>query len=398
MDRTVDGTRRSRLSLSRKRKKEIADRQDTLSVNFITDTERDDHSSGDIAVQSEQALQKVDQNSPFTDENKVTCNSFEKLPESVILASPDERCHKKSKKGITAWLNKPHQPNTVPCPMCDKAVFLSKINQHLDTNCELHVNNRVNDHVVETKSKSNRKAGSSNGMNLLKGYKHNVTETNNKKWIIPLKVSDSSDLSLVNSLARIESKTKDGNQHSSAFSNDCDHIGLCNNMTKGDSPAAQNHHTEDMTLSRNKKCSNASKYLPINEQTDTSTSEDLKLQIDSSLGREGEKNSTVQNTEIGDEENKEYEPYYLANFKLVLTSVLSNEDDKLLFNEQDNYMIDTFNDMSADEQKLYIRLFQRKHGWFRCDKLEYPKICKNLKPILDTLTQKGKFNHFHSKL
>lgn len=162
-------------------------------------------------------------------------------------------------------------------------------------------------------------------------------------------------------------------------------------MTEGDSPAAQNHHTEDMTLSTNKKFSDASKDLPTNEQTNTSTSEDLKLQIDSSLNREGEKNSTVQNTENMDEDNnKDYEPYYLANFKLVLTSVLSNEDDKLLFNEQDNYIIDTFNGMSADEQKLYIRLFQRKHGWFRCVKLEYPKICKNLKPILDTLTQKGK--------
>jgi len=389
MDRRIDGTRRSRLSLSRKRKKEIADRKDTLSVNFITDTERDDYSSGDIAVQSEQDLGKVEQNSPFTDENKVTYNSFDQLPESVKLASPDERRHKKSKKGIAAWL-KPHQPNTVLCPMCGKAVFLSKINQHLDSNCELHINDGVNDHVEETKSKSNCKAGSSNGLNLLKDYKHNVAETNNKNGIVPLKVSDSSDLSLAASLARIESKTKDRNQHSSAVLNDCDYIGLCNNMTDGDSPAAQNHHMEDMTISRNKKFPNASKNLPTNEQTDTRTSEDLKLQIDSSLSREGEKNSTVQNTEIGDEENKDYEPYYLANFKLVLTSVLSNEDDKLLFNEQDNYIIDTFNGMSADEQKLYIRLFQRKHGWFRCVKLEYPKICKNLKPILDTLTEKGK--------
>lgn len=387
MDRTIDGTRRSRLSLSRKRKKEIADRKDTLSVNFITDTERDDYSSGDIAVQSEQDLGKVEQNSPFTDENKVTCNSIEKLAESVILASPDERRHKKSNKSITAWLKKPHRPNTVSCPMCGKAVFLSKINQHLDSNCELHINDGVNDHVEETKSKSNCKAGSSNGLNLLKGYKHNFAGTNIKNGIVPLKVSDSSDLSLAASLARIESKTKDRNQCSSAVLNDCDHIGLCNNMTEGDSPEAQNHHTEDMTLSKNKKFSDASKDLPTNEQTDTSTSEDLKLQINS---REGEKNSTVQNTENTNEDNKDYEPYYLANFKLVLTSVLSNEDDKLLFNEQDNYIIDTFNGMSADEQKLYIRLFQRKHGWFRCVKIEYPKICKNLKPILDTLTQKGK--------
>ena len=91
-----------------------------------------------------------------------------------------------------------------------------------------------------------------------------------------------------------------------------------------------------------------------------------------------------------DHENKDYEPYYLANFKLVLNNVLSNQDDRKLFNESDNHVIDTFNGMSAEEQKLYIRLFQRKRGWFRCSKLEYPKISSNLTPILNSLVQKGK--------
>ncbi|KAJ7385439.1 Fanconi-associated nuclease 1 [Desmophyllum pertusum] len=45
--------------------------------------------------------------------------------------------------------------------------------------------------------------------------------------------------------------------------------------------------------------------------------------------------------------------------------------------------------MSPEEQKLYIRLFQRKRGWFRCSKLEYLKISSNLTPILNSLVQKG---------
>ena len=90
-----------------------------------------------------------------------------------------------------------------------------------------------------------------------------------------------------------------------------------------------------------------------------------------------------------EKEDKDHEPYYLANFKLVVNNVLSNKDDRQLFNEEDNGIIDAFNVMSSEEQKLYIRLFQRKHGWFRCSKLEYLRISNNLTPILKSLAEKG---------
>lgn len=108
------------------------------------------------------------------------------------------------------------------------------------------------------------------------------------------------------------------------------------------------------------------------------------------------KSLSEENSEdVNNHENKDYEPYYLANFKLVLNNVLSNEDDRKLFDESDNHIIDTFNGMSPEEQKLYIRLFQRKRGWFRCSKLEYPKISSNLTPILNSLVEKGKVNLGH---
>jgi len=36
-----------------------------------------------------------------------------------------------------------------------------------------------------------------------------------------------------------------------------------------------------------------------------------------------------------DADDNQADPYYLANFKLVLDTVLSNEEDKSLFNEDD---------------------------------------------------------------
>lgn len=48
-------------------------------------------------------------------------------------------------------------------------------------------------------------------------------------------------------------------------------------------------------------------------------------------------------------EDKDYELYYLVNFKLVLNNVLLNEDDRKLFDELDNYIIDIFNGMFLEE-------------------------------------------------
>lgn len=66
-----------------------------------------------------------------------------------------------------------------------------------------------------------------------------------------------------------------------------------------------------------------------------------------------------------------------------------NEEDRNLFNEEDNEIIDLFNEMFLEEQKFYIRFFQRKYGWFRCCKFDYLKICKDLKLVIDFFIEKG---------
>ena len=89
------------------------------------------------------------------------------------------------------------------------------------------------------------------------------------------------------------------------------------------------------------------------------------------------------------DEEKSFEPYYLANFKLVLDTVLSNEDEASLFNEEDRKVLSGFSSLSTESQKLYIRLFQRKFGWFKCSKLDYPKISNDLRPMLKVLVDEG---------
>ncbi|XP_028679371.2 fanconi-associated nuclease 1 [Erpetoichthys calabaricus] len=78
-------------------------------------------------------------------------------------------------------------------------------------------------------------------------------------------------------------------------------------------------------------------------------------------------------------------PYYLRNFLIVLHTVMGNEEDRQLFNEEDLAAIDSFQKLSVAGQKLYVRLFQRKLNWLKVSKLEYSEISTDLGPVIHEL-------------
>lgn len=67
--------------------------------------------------------------------------------------------------------------------------------------------------------------------------------------------------------------------------------------------------------------------------------------------------------------------YYLENFLLIITTVMSEPGDLQLFNEEDQSIVKSFYKLSLQAQKLYVRLFQRKLKWNRLSKLDYRDIC-----------------------
>ena len=383
MDKT-----RTRLSLSRKRKKGITDGQNT-STEFTTEIR--DLSSDGISVQTSLGS--------CSDEN----NSSGKIPESTKVVTPGTR-HNNTKNGIAAWLKKPYNPKTVPCPVCSRIVFLSKINEHLDSNCESDVDSKADDHLKQNKRKSGCKENGLHGSSFQKCEKDNglaaVTDDGTKKSRFPQTkhdqmISNSDHVIPEAGFPSLGKKLRstERNKPSIATVND-DYNGsfTCNDISEGDSPS-QDSSTKSVAkvAKESEECARDGGCLQPNQEM--STSNDLSELPTNCIEpiEECSKNSEAENSGTQGQEQKDYEPYYLANFKLVLSSVFSNEDDRQLFNEQDNGIIDTFNGMSPEKQKLYIRLFQRKRGWFRCSKLEYPKICKNLTPVIDSLIQKGKF-------
>ncbi|GFR33506.1 hypothetical protein TNCT_126071 [Trichonephila clavata] len=84
---------------------------------------------------------------------------------------------------------------------------------------------------------------------------------------------------------------------------------------------------------------------------------------------------------------KNYDPYYIANFKHILESVLNEEENQILFNEEDLKSIEAFKTSSDAAQKLYVRLFQRKYKWLRINKINYPNITQDPHVILEELVK-----------
>ncbi|KAK2107825.1 Fanconi-associated nuclease 1 [Saguinus oedipus] len=82
-------------------------------------------------------------------------------------------------------------------------------------------------------------------------------------------------------------------------------------------------------------------------------------------------------------------PYYLRSFLVVLKTVLENEDDTMLFDEQEKGIITKFCQLSAIGQKLYVRLFQRKLSWIKMTKLKYEEIASDLTPVIEELKHAG---------
>ncbi|KAF0881344.1 fanconi-associated nuclease 1 [Crocuta crocuta] len=82
-------------------------------------------------------------------------------------------------------------------------------------------------------------------------------------------------------------------------------------------------------------------------------------------------------------------PYYLRSFLVVLKAVFENEEDKMLFDEHERGIVTKFYQLSVSGQKLYVRLFQRKFGWIKMNKLEYEEIAPDLTPVIGELQQAG---------
>lgn len=74
-------------------------------------------------------------------------------------------------------------------------------------------------------------------------------------------------------------------------------------------------------------------------------------------------------------------PSYQQNFRLLVQDVLHNH--LHLFVDEETSFLGSFNLLSDDAQRLFVRLYTRKGPWFRMANISYPEISDPKKAILD---------------
>lgn len=98
--------------------------------------------------------------------------------------------------------------------------------------------------------------------------------------------------------------------------------------------------------------------------------------------------------------------YKLSNFSSMIDWVLNDQSNLHLFNEDDWNVIENFKSLSGKNsfcfvnlqnyinissvpsQRLYVRLYVRKHRWIRSSKISYPELGADLKLFFDELVHK----------
>ena len=349
------------LSVSGKRKRKWQDKDDAFSKSegdsnegSSGDTNRVSSTVGEFSIPGDgcqpgnllEAGCDVGKNSSST-----SCGSSL----HCTASSRDQQSFAKS-RDILSWIKHPSNPKTVACPACGRAVLMCDINRHLDSDCSLHIASK---NIAE-------------GLNDPEGVISCKGRGTGKHFQVP----------------NLEPEDKSLDENVRYFSEVVPLMGQDNSEGKNNSQIEA------------KETGTGSNY-DISSIMETTTREphctEVHVVQDSSqrpYPNSAENNNTKRTDAKEDpgpagENLNQHEPYYLANFKLVLSTVLSNAEDMKLFNSEDKHIIDSFNSLSTEEQKLYIRLFQRKYGWFRCSKLDYQEISHDLVPVISGLKEKG---------
>lgn len=149
---------------------------------------------------------------------------------------------------------------------------------------------------------------------------------------------------------------------------------------------------------------NGPHFLKKRKKSSESSFDDLKNSEEQSLidpkkvKLDGKRESSVDEDveairEDGEvDENKEkifHRPYYLENFKMIISQVLQDEEYDSLIDNEDRDIVKKFQLLSECSQKLYVRLFSRKLMWRIQSKVKYPQIAEDLSSYLKELIDVG---------
>ncbi|GFT37748.1 hypothetical protein NPIL_467591 [Nephila pilipes] len=326
----------------------------------------------------------------------------------------------------------------IPCPACGVLLMKSKLNDHLDSSCSSIVLSTVsvisisnsskvkNSRVTSKRSRQSNLETTDNTVSnrlSLKRQKTKINKNINKKLFKAVEQKESDDDIIIleekissNTVIKFDKSNSVGSKLSSiqesvtlensnlieTNKNIGSSVDLISEVDKSSNICLRTTETYEELQSVEE---NIQTEIDLNQDvtaTEQKSSEKCpispKQSLDSTNVQEDAKkmfeNDNVFSELSDSNENEEkkndvksYTPYYIANFKHILESVLNEEDNQILFNDEDMKSIGAFNTLSDAAQKLYVRLFQRKYKWLRINKINYPDITQDPHMTLEELVK-----------
>uniref|UniRef100_A0A672MBH4 Fanconi-associated nuclease n=1 Tax=Sinocyclocheilus grahami TaxID=75366 RepID=A0A672MBH4_SINGR len=326
-------------------------------------------------------------------------------------------------------------PCKLACPLCGKLVPRYKINEHIDSQCQRFLGEDLEDALAVSDDKQEKKTNTpsygavtrNDGKEKSPGEKDADMSPYFKKNCVMRQDSSETNLqakpvktfglgSLSSKLSRralrLSGESEMGHTHvsgkeethdaelSSSQKENCMKSlifesksgGMDTDNTFPTEPVKSRYKTVNRheTNVKSAQTEASSDVVPLSESQIKSkiTNKDTERKPSTTPANESEAIG-VEKASEGSEHQHIRQPYYLQNFRTVLEAVLENEDDRMLFNEDDFSTIHTFQQLSVSGQMLYVRLFQRKLKWLQVSKLEYTEISSDLRTVIQELVACG---------
>ena len=276
-------------------------------------------------------------------------------------------------------------PSLVKCPVCGGDVKRNRINEHLDNSChEKNGDEGLQDNAPKVCQKSDAKT---------------VANSDHKEVIV---IDDHDDDQISRNLERKQEIMEEKMKNSEDDEKWMDRLNLALETAsdeidpetlkfrKSFNPFGNKFTVEIAQDKKEKDFDEIHEISESSEDNSCNVTVNQNMQLDFKAETHSKERLESRDDLPEYENGTTYEPYYWANFKLIMNSVVYDADNLHLFNDQDSEIVGKFKSLDEMAQQLYVRLFLRKNSWLKVDKLSYPRIAKDLKPVIGALMENGK--------
>lgn len=261
--------------------------------------------------------------------------------------------------------------NETQCPACQLSMPSYQLNDHLDIECTTSLQKvratSAKKKEIETIDITVESSSSMSTSNKHPSFKKNSTS--------------------LNFLAELSRKTEATTDLSCAISTDNVCTPPKRTLLRGSFPDSSPIHARKVLLEPVRAYSSSKIYDQKRDEFTGEYSDQRLVETDVKKYKQKlKKHVAIKRKLFADDTKPQYHiPYYLENFQFSLKSSFNEPLYQHLYTDEDSKYYNSFQLLSLNAQKLYVRLFTRKYQWKRQEKIKYDDIAADLNPVLEEL-------------